>query len=166
MFLKQISKNIKKLREELKLSQAELAEKLNVSSEMVNAWEIGNEYPAVSVLPKLGEIFDISVDDLYDEKISTYKNKFERLVKKYESDISQISVFLKAVKEFNDLQEANQLDAIDLANFGKLNYLMSKYYLKSSEKAYYDCLDKLDEQDSFYCEIKEALVKVTNKLNK
>lgn len=61
----ELGKNIARLRKELKLTQAELAEKINVSYQAISQWERGETYPDVTILPELADIFDVSTDSLY-----------------------------------------------------------------------------------------------------
>jgi len=63
-----------------KLTQAKLAEKLFVSEKTISKWENGNGIPDTNSLPKLCEIFEISINELLNgERISTnnYKDKAE-----------------------------------------------------------------------------------------
>ena len=53
---------IKKLREERKLTQAELARMLGVTRACVNAWEMGISTPSTQSLVQLAQIFDVSTD--------------------------------------------------------------------------------------------------------
>ena len=55
---------IKQLREKRKLTQAELAEKIGVSSKTVSKWETGKGLPDISLLQPLGETLGISVIEL------------------------------------------------------------------------------------------------------
>lgn len=57
-----ISKNITELRKENKLTQLELAEKLNYSDKSVSKWERGESIPDVIVLKDLSDLFGVSVD--------------------------------------------------------------------------------------------------------
>ena len=59
---------IRLLREKNRLTQAELAEKLCVSDKAVSKWERDLSYPDVNSLPKLAEIFGMSVDELLQIK--------------------------------------------------------------------------------------------------
>lgn len=52
------------LRKERGMTQAELAEKMNVTDKAVSKWERNLSCPEVNSLPRLAEIFDISVDEL------------------------------------------------------------------------------------------------------
>lgn len=55
---------IKKLREEKKLTQAELAEELNVSDKTISKWETGKGYPDISLLESIAQTFGISITEL------------------------------------------------------------------------------------------------------
>ena len=55
---------IKELREKYHLTQAELAEKLNVSDKTVSKWETAKGYPDISLLEPIAKIFGISVTEL------------------------------------------------------------------------------------------------------
>ena len=55
---------IKELREKNQLTQAELAEKLNVSDKTVSKWETAKGYPDISMLEPLAKVFEVSVPEL------------------------------------------------------------------------------------------------------
>lgn len=55
---------IRTLREQKRLTQAELAEKLFVSDKTVSKWENGKGYPDVSLLQPIAAVFGISVAEL------------------------------------------------------------------------------------------------------
>lgn len=55
---------IKKKREQLGLTQAELAKEMGVDQSAVCLWETGKTLPRAKLLPKLAEILKCSVDDL------------------------------------------------------------------------------------------------------
>ena len=56
---------IKELREKHHLTQAELAEKLNVSDKTVSKWETGRGYPDISLLEPIANVFGISIAELF-----------------------------------------------------------------------------------------------------
>ena len=58
------SQILKKLRVEQKLSQIELAKKLNVSTKSISHWETGYTEPSIGQLVQLADIFDVSLDEL------------------------------------------------------------------------------------------------------
>lgn len=55
---------IAELRKEKRLTQNELAEKLQVTNKAISRWETGEGFPDVTMLPDLADIFDVSVDEL------------------------------------------------------------------------------------------------------
>jgi len=55
---------VAKLRKQRHMTQAELAQKLNVSSKAVSKWETGMGYPEITLLPKIAAVFGVSVDYL------------------------------------------------------------------------------------------------------
>lgn len=57
-----IAENIALLRKSARLTQAELAEKLNYSDKAVSKWERGDSIPDVLVLYELAELFSVTVD--------------------------------------------------------------------------------------------------------
>ncbi len=61
-----LDKTIYTLRTERSLTQERLAELVGVSTAAVSKWECGNSYPDITLLPKLAEIFDVSLDYLFD----------------------------------------------------------------------------------------------------
>lgn len=56
--------NISKLRRSADMTQSELADKLNITRQAVSRYEKGDSFPDISVLVKIAEIFEISIDEL------------------------------------------------------------------------------------------------------
>lgn len=63
-----IAANLIRLRQEVGLTQAQLAEKLNYTDKAVSKWERGESIPDLRVLIQLAEIYHITVDDIVKEK--------------------------------------------------------------------------------------------------
>jgi len=67
-----IGKFISAERKAKKLTQAKLADKLFVSEKTISKWENGNGIPDTNVLPKLCEIFQVSINELLNgERLSS-----------------------------------------------------------------------------------------------
>lgn len=64
-----IAANITRYRKIEKMTQAELAARINYSDKSVSKWERGEGVPDIYVLTQLAEIFKISVDDLLAENV-------------------------------------------------------------------------------------------------
>lgn len=70
-----LSENIRLLRKKHKFSQSALAKKLNITQQAVQKWEKGRSEPDTEMIKKISIIFNISIDDLLDDKINN--NDFE-----------------------------------------------------------------------------------------
>ena len=58
------------LRKKKGLSQEDLAEKLGVSRQSVSKWESNNTYPETDKIIQICNIFDCSMDDLINDKVT------------------------------------------------------------------------------------------------
>lgn len=64
-----ISKNIKKLRSENKLTQGELADKINVTRQTISSWETDRTQPDIDMLELLADAFGTGIEEIiYGEK--------------------------------------------------------------------------------------------------
>ena len=57
--------NIKKLRNEMKISQKDLAESLNVSRQTINAIETGKFDPSLTLTIKITRFFNKSLEEVF-----------------------------------------------------------------------------------------------------
>ena len=69
-----IGKFIAKCRKEIGLTQAELAEKLNITDRAVSKWETGKSMPDSSIMLELCEILKINVNELLSGEVIEMKN--------------------------------------------------------------------------------------------
>lgn len=63
-----LGKAIAMMRKEKNMTQAELAEKMGVTDKAVSKWERDLSCPDVATLPRLAELFGITVDELMQGK--------------------------------------------------------------------------------------------------
>ncbi|MCR5278125.1 MAG: helix-turn-helix domain-containing protein [Lachnospiraceae bacterium] len=70
-----IGSNIKSLREERKLTQEQIAEKLGITYQAVSSWERDEYRPDTDKLIRLADIFEVSVSSIIEEKANTFKTK-------------------------------------------------------------------------------------------
>lgn len=61
-----LNENIRYYRKRRGLTQSQLAEMLSVSAQTVSRWEVGGNMPDVLILPQIADVFNISLDDLFD----------------------------------------------------------------------------------------------------
>ena len=74
----ELGKQIKKHRQEVQLSQEELAERVYVSRQTISNWENDKSYPDVNSLVLLSETFQISLDNLIKGDIEVMKNVIQK----------------------------------------------------------------------------------------
>ena len=78
------------LRKEKGMTQSDLANKMGVTDKAVSKWERDLSCPDVSTLPRLAEVFEISVDELM-------QGKTEGTAEKKEDIQELIATILKAI---------------------------------------------------------------------
>lgn len=71
----EIGNKIKKYRENINLSQEELADKIYVSRQTISNWENNKSYPDINSLKLLSNIFDKHLDEFIEEDIEEMKKR-------------------------------------------------------------------------------------------
>lgn len=89
----ELGKFIAKLRNEKKLTQEELAEKLYIDKRKISRWECGNSIPDFDMLIKLSEILDVSLYELSICKRIENESLNRKIINKFKS--------IKDLKKYN-----------------------------------------------------------------
>ena len=76
---RKIGKFIQKKRKEKKLTQRDLAEKLNITDRAISKWENGNCLPDASIMHDLCKILNITVNDLFSGENVDIKDNEKKL---------------------------------------------------------------------------------------
>ncbi|MCI8273072.1 MAG: helix-turn-helix domain-containing protein [Clostridia bacterium] len=71
--------NLQKLRKSKKMSQEELAEKVEVSRQSISKWERGESYPTMNNIMVLCEIFRCNINDLVHESLTDINSLDEEI---------------------------------------------------------------------------------------
>lgn len=108
------ARNLIMLRKQMKLTQIELAEKINYSDKAISKWERGESVPDVSVLLSLAKLFGVSIDFLVtehnNEEIAGEQTSYASGVKKKNrlliSAITFLALFIVETIVFIALQGA------------------------------------------------------------
>ena len=116
---------ITRLRKEKGLTQNDIAERVNVTSQAVSKWENDQATPDIDILVKLSEIYDISLDELFGkEKHSTVltnkpnKKDFDSMILKItildvkDGDKVNINLPLALVRVFTN-QEGDKVNILN-----------------------------------------------------
>ncbi len=77
-----IGTKIQTLRKNKRLTQAQLAEALSVSSQSVSKWENHLSVPDIALLPMIARYFGITMDELFNYRLDalTYRERFIRFM--------------------------------------------------------------------------------------
>ena len=75
-----VAENLTFLRKQNKLTQLELAEKLNYSDKSVSKWEHAETLPDIEILKKLADLYGVTLDyivseEKHEEKVKFYKKR-------------------------------------------------------------------------------------------
>lgn len=97
---------LRKLRIEAGLTQTDLADELNVTSQAISKWERGDNYPEITLLPRLASRFQVSVDMLLGNEKPLSPDELRVLFDKCR-DLSTSGMIEKAISL---LQEAVDRD--------------------------------------------------------
>lgn len=154
-----IGKFIAKCRKEIGLTQAELAEKLNITDRAVSKWETGKSMPDSSIMLELCEILKINVNELLSGEVIEMKNYNDKAEKtiialqkekesadrnmlKLESVIGYMESITFIVLIFvASFIEMHPIIRVLLIAFGSVVFAIGvAYALKIEQKAgYYEC---------------------------
>ena len=69
-----IGQFIKKIRQDYKLTQKELADKLGVTFQAVSKWENGKNVPDIAILKEMSKMFNIDIDEILEGEKKNKKN--------------------------------------------------------------------------------------------
>ena len=138
---KQIGSFLKELRKERKLTQEQLAEKLNVSGRTVSRWETGNNMPDISLLLEISELYDVSIPEIINGERKSEKMKEE--VKEVAKSMSDYALAEKEgiIKEIRNLSFIGLAALIvyyliDLSGIGLGNEIMEGISMYSQALIY------------------------------
>ena len=70
---KNIGKIISKIRKEKELTQQQLGDILGVSSKTISKWETGNSIPDITILKRISQEFNLTIDELLEGEIKKYQ---------------------------------------------------------------------------------------------
>ncbi|MCC8169287.1 MAG: helix-turn-helix domain-containing protein, partial [Oscillospiraceae bacterium] len=76
-----IGKQIKSLRLQRSITQEQLAQKLNVTSQAVCKWENGNSMPDITLLPEISALFGVTIDELFGLNEEVHFKRIDSLLR-------------------------------------------------------------------------------------
>lgn len=133
-----LSEKLKRYRKIFDLSQEQLAEKLNVSRQVVTKWESESGIPEVSNLKAIANLFDVSIDYLLDdEKTIEYpvlKENYEIEKNNYNNRYDYAVSYLK--KRYEDSASIYVLTQIENGERNKLTKFLGFITFGISDLSY------------------------------
>ncbi len=152
---------LKKLRNELNITQKDLAEKLNVTFQTVSKWESGINEPDLNTLKELSKIFNVSIDSLLSDKDEVEKLT-ESVVEKKEDDVKP-QVEVKPSVPLVVCADCNKLiyDKEDIVNREYQVYEgtgRSSYLKKKTKTICKDCENKILQEEKKQAELRKARI--------
>ena len=61
----ELTYNLKRLRQQHDMTQESMAEALGITPQAISRWETGQAMPAISLIPALANLFDVTTDELF-----------------------------------------------------------------------------------------------------
>lgn len=89
---------IKYLRNKKRITQQDLADKMNVSIQIVSRWENGINYPDIMILPSIASFFNVTTDYLLGMEGEKLMAKLLKTTEKFE--LTTIEEAKKMIKTF------------------------------------------------------------------
>ena len=130
-----LNERIKNLRKEKGWTQLKLAEQLNITDKAVSKWEAGEGNPDITLLPKLAELFGVTIDYLLTG------SKPEEKVNLDDMDKTKRAIYL--------------IGKDDVENFKKYGYVSSDYLVNLDMIGRYD-----RDRNTFVSALKNEILKV------
>lgn len=130
-----LSNNLKRFRIARNLTQEQAAEELNVSAQTVSRWECNTTLPDVAILPRLAELYGVTIDDLFKENKNAYDNYAQQLGSVFEASLKPED-FLRADMEYRSLLKSGEYTTKDLRLYGILYQHMMYLCIKKAEELF------------------------------
>lgn len=144
--------NLSKLRRSADMTQSELADKLNLTRQAVSRYEKGDSFPDISILVRIAEIFDITIDELIGAGAPTESESEILKTAALSGDIGKCHCTLGELENLAPYLKPSILDravagfsaqGIDISNFASLfDYMTDAGFWDLLENASYDRVDE------------------------
>lgn len=140
---KKIGSFLRELRKEQRITQEDLAEKLNVSSRTISRWETGSNMPDISLLIEIADFFDVGIPEIING---------ERKSEKMDEEVKEVA---EKLSDYADAEKVNIIKEIRKLSIGGVIALIAYFIIDTTGTASQNIiLGKI----SLYC---ETLVYVT-----
>ena len=130
----ELSKKIKKIRNDNKLTQEQFAEKMLVSRTAVSKWENGTCYPSIDTLKYMSKLFNVSLDKLLssEEILELADKENQDNISKYNNLLFSLLDFIRILFIFIPLYSYKTNDfiySVSLFNSNELSLTLKIIFL-------------------------------------
>ena len=111
------NEKLKMLRKESKMTQEQLAEKLNVSRQAITKWESGDGVPDIENLKQISKLFNITIDELVKEEknVQIEGEKGNSYIKELEIDHTKhFDINICKIEEVNFIRNDEEKVKVEL----------------------------------------------------
>ena len=107
-----LADNLKKIRNDNKLSQEQLAEKLGVSRQSVSKWESGQAYPEMDKVLQICQLFNLNIDELLNQDIKevTVNKQAKNNINKFVDDF--LGYITKTIDMFSSMNFKSKIKCV------------------------------------------------------
>ena len=120
---KPFTSNIKKLRNEFKVSQQQLAKEIGYGKSVISSWELGDQTPSAKAIIILSRYFQVSTD--YILKVSDDNTMLHRF-DDFDVDMSTFNKRLKELRLQNNLSQDRLADVTGISQSAIGNWEIGK----------------------------------------
>ncbi|MCM1052968.1 MAG: helix-turn-helix domain-containing protein [Ruminococcus sp.] len=163
---KKVGEFISRERKIRNMTQAELAKKLNVTSQAISKWENGRGLPDIELLKSLSEIFEVNIEDLLNGNKNSKKSNLKLKYLTICLFIIIVALGIYLIKVENNLNFTFSKIASDNNSFN-IKGVMA--YNKSKKSIYISEIDYSDNDEPLYkdieCILYESLGNIEKKIS-
>ncbi len=99
---------LKSLRKQAKMTQSDLAKKLNLTRQAIAKWESGAGLPDIDNVKKIASLFNVTIDEMLDYKLEDIDLKLDETTEELkEKSFKKITSYI--MEKFSDADEIYQL---------------------------------------------------------
>ena len=120
---KKIGSFLRELRKEQRITQEDLAEKLNVSSRTISRWETGSNMPDISLLIEIADFFDVSIPEIING---------ERKSEKMDEEVKEVA---EKLSDYADAEKVNIIKEIRKLSIGGVIALIAYFIIVTTGTA-------------------------------
>lgn len=134
-----LSENLKKYRMARNMTQEQAAEALLINAQTISRWECGTTLPDALTLPRLAELYAVTIDDFYKKQSIAYENYSQRLAALYETTRNPDD-FIRCEKEYKKMMRSQPLSIADKWNYATIHHFMMRHCMETAIKWYDETL--------------------------